>query len=183
MWDTHRSLVMLSGGQDGLDEAGSWRQLKAAHDLLSCAPDDEVLAEMLTCQQELVVQMLCNQTALAPLLTAAVEDLPRQVAARQQRTKMAEDMRAIVLVCGHKYMLCCLPFFVLVVCKHAALARPVHTWCSFCHLCTCRKSCEFCVPVSMSVIAARQGITARGQASQARRGASSCQAEPGSFPG
>lgn len=85
-------------GGDGLGHAESWKQLKAAHDLISCAPDDEVLAELLACQQELVTQMLCNQTALAPLLAAAVEDLPRQAAARQQRAKMAEDMRAIVLV-------------------------------------------------------------------------------------
>lgn len=94
----HKHHLWRAGGH-GLDESASWRQLKSAHTLISCAPDDEILAEMLACQQELGVQMLCNQTALAPLLAAAVEDLPRQAAARQQRAKMAEDMRAIVLVC------------------------------------------------------------------------------------
>lgn len=67
------------------------------------APDDEILAEMFALQSELLQQMAINRSHAAPLLLAALEDIPRQLEAASQRRHGVDVAKAWATV-----RLCCM---------------------------------------------------------------------------
>eukprot|EP00775_Hariotina_reticulata_P002584 gene2584-2886_t len=77
--------------QEGPLEA-QWQQLDEAADELALAPDDEVLAELLTLQGELLQQVAINRSRLALVLQAALDDIPAQRAAAAERASWEGDM-------------------------------------------------------------------------------------------
>ncbi|GFR51514.1 hypothetical protein Agub_g13929 [Astrephomene gubernaculifera] len=84
--------VVTEGGPEGTLEE-QWAQLDAAADVMSMAPDDEVLAELLALQSELVQQVAINRSRVSKVMDAVVSDLPLQRAANQQRAEMEEQIR------------------------------------------------------------------------------------------
>lgn len=69
--------------------------------MLATAPDDEILAEILALQSELLQQSIVNRQRLAAVLQQVPEEAARQAAASQQRTEWAETAKACQLV-GHQ---------------------------------------------------------------------------------
>ncbi|GBF95805.1 hypothetical protein Rsub_08241 [Raphidocelis subcapitata] len=87
-----REAVAAGGPPGALDE--QWARLDAAAPVVAVAPDDEVLAELLALQGELLQQMAANRARVADVVARALEDAPaqREVAAGWRRCE--EDMQA-----------------------------------------------------------------------------------------
>ncbi|KXZ51810.1 hypothetical protein GPECTOR_11g251 [Gonium pectorale] len=84
--------VIADGGPEGpLEE--QWSLLDAASDVMSMAPDDEVLAELLALQSELVQQVAINRARAAAVLEAVVADIPNQRAVNAQRAEWEDLIR------------------------------------------------------------------------------------------
>ncbi|KAG1679166.1 hypothetical protein FOA52_000522 [Chlamydomonas sp. UWO 241] len=81
------------GHTDG-DAEQQWAMLEEGAELLSAAPDDEVLAELLAVQSELVQQMAINRHRAAGFLLRALEDVPRQATVCEERARLEDDIRA-----------------------------------------------------------------------------------------
>eukprot|EP00879_Flechtneria_rotunda_P007903 GHRR01008280.1.p1 GENE.GHRR01008280.1~~GHRR01008280.1.p1 ORF type:complete len:1011 (+),score=480.95 GHRR01008280.1:595-3627(+) len=80
-----------------------WSQLDNAADVLALAPDDEVLAELLTLQGELLQQSAINRARSGLVLQAALHDLPNQAAASAERATWEADIQeyfTVSSVCG-----------------------------------------------------------------------------------
>lgn len=70
--------------------------------LLAAAPEDEVLAEMLALQNELVQQAAANRARLVPALAGVLGELDARAAAAAQRAAEEEEVKAwIVVRLGH----------------------------------------------------------------------------------
>lgn len=95
-----RVLAVLPGGEEGSLEE-QWQRLADSAELLAMAPDDEISAEMLALQAELLQQMAVNRTRSAALLATVIQDLPRQEQAAAERKQGIEIARACFSVsCG-----------------------------------------------------------------------------------
>lgn len=70
-----------------------WKQLEQAAEIISMAPDDEVSAEMLAVQYELLQQLAINRSCAARLLQTVVQDTPRQLLLAEERVKGTETAR------------------------------------------------------------------------------------------
>ena len=66
--------------------------------LLAAAPEDEVLAEMLALQNELMQQAAVNRARLAPALQGVAASLDAQAAAAQERAQEEADVKAWIQV-------------------------------------------------------------------------------------
>lgn len=77
--------------EGGLEE--QWEQLAAAGSDLAAAPDDEVLAEMLALQGELLQQAAVNRARLRGVVASLLEDAPRQHEAALRRKSGIEFAR------------------------------------------------------------------------------------------
>lgn len=77
-----------------------WVELADAAKLLALAPDDELLAEILALQSELLQQMAVNQERSAAILEAALQDVPNQLEAASQRQLGVQVAKAWIAVCS-----------------------------------------------------------------------------------
>lgn len=66
--------------------------------LLAAAPEDEVLAEMLALQNELVQQAAANRARLVPALAGVLGELGPRAAAAAQRAAEEEEVKAWITV-------------------------------------------------------------------------------------
>ncbi|GIL93860.1 hypothetical protein Vretimale_223 [Volvox reticuliferus] len=85
------SIVAEGGPEGNLDL--QWTQLDAAADIMAMAPDDEVLAELVALQSELVQQVAINRSRVAALMETVLADLPNQRSVNQQHAEMEEQIR------------------------------------------------------------------------------------------
>ncbi|KAA6425122.1 MAG: hypothetical protein FRX49_04618 [Trebouxia sp. A1-2] len=74
-----------------------WQKLQEHPDILAAAPDDEVLAEMLAVQAELLQQEIINRHRMSVAIQRLVADLPLQAAAAEERMFMAEYVKGYQL--------------------------------------------------------------------------------------
>lgn len=74
-----------------------WQKLQEHPDILAAAPDDEVLAEMLAVQAELLQQEIINRHRMSVAVQRLLEDLPHQAAAAEERMFMAEYVKGYQL--------------------------------------------------------------------------------------
>lgn len=75
-----------------------WAVLDSSADVLALAPDDEVLAELLTLQGELLQQMAINRARLGVVLQSAMDDVPNQQAAQAERATWEADVVSYMTV-------------------------------------------------------------------------------------
>jgi hypothetical protein len=94
---TRPCLLPAAGPPEG-DLAAQWAQLDSCLDLLACAPDDEVLAELLALQAELLHAMAANRRLQAQVAQRVVDSLPAQQAAAEQRAGWEQEIKAYILV-------------------------------------------------------------------------------------
>ena len=73
---------------------GSWKALDEATGVLAMAPDDEVLAELLACQSELMQQVAVNRARSQGVMLRALDDLPAQKKKREEVREMEADVLA-----------------------------------------------------------------------------------------
>ncbi|KAL0021383.1 hypothetical protein WJX77_010282 [Trebouxia sp. C0004] len=74
-----------------------WQKLQEHPDTLAAAPDDEVLAEMLAVQAELLQQEIINRHRMSVAVQRLLDDLPHQAAAAEERMFMAEYVKGYQL--------------------------------------------------------------------------------------
>lgn len=67
-----------------------WRQLEAAKDqcLLEYAPDDEIMAEIIACQAELMQQSAANRARLKLTMEGVLKQLPTMREESQRKERM-----------------------------------------------------------------------------------------------
>ncbi|CAL8469552.1 g9093 [Coccomyxa elongata] len=85
--------AVASGGQEGSLE-DQWQLLGTAADVLTTAPDDEILAEMLALQSELTQQVAVNRSRLGVVLERLLPDIERQKEATEQQERDIEFAKA-----------------------------------------------------------------------------------------
>lgn len=69
--------------ESSLDE--QWRRLDESAEVMAMAPDDEIVAELLALQSELVQQSAINRSRVAGVLALALQDMPAQAEAASTR--------------------------------------------------------------------------------------------------
>lgn len=75
-----------------------WQVLDQAADVIATAPDDEISAELLMLQGELLHQIAINRSRLAKVLAAVVSDVPSQTAAAAERQQWEEELAVYIQV-------------------------------------------------------------------------------------
>lgn len=95
------AVIAAAASEGSLEE--QWSVLDSSSDVLALAPDDEVLAELLTLQGELLQQVAINRARLGVVLEAALDDLPNQKAAQAERSKWEDDIVAYMTVSALLY--------------------------------------------------------------------------------
>ncbi|GMH43243.1 hypothetical protein BSKO_11165 [Bryopsis sp. KO-2023] len=85
--------AIAQGGPDG-DLESQWNQLDTAREqgLLEYAPDDEIMAEIIACQAELIQQSAANRQRLAKTVGGVLEHLPKMKVDRERRCEMEKDI-------------------------------------------------------------------------------------------
>lgn len=92
------ALVAAAPPEGALDE--QWQLLDSSAPLLAVAPDDEVLAELLALQGELLHQQVVNRARVAVLLERVLSDAPQQAAAAEQWQLVEGEVMGFLQVCG-----------------------------------------------------------------------------------
>lgn len=71
-----------------------WTQLEAAKDqcLLEYAPDDEIMAEIIACQAELMQQSAANRARLKITMEGVLRQLPAMRKEVQQKEQMEQEI-------------------------------------------------------------------------------------------
>ncbi|KAK9867403.1 hypothetical protein WJX84_009316, partial [Apatococcus fuscideae] len=87
---------IAAGPKEGPMEE-QWSQLAGAADLLAEAPEDEILAELLMCQAELLQQATVNRPRLLGVLAKAAADAPARQAEAEKAMQSEEYVRAYML--------------------------------------------------------------------------------------
>lgn len=82
--------------EKGLEDV--WQELSETGGLLALAPDDEVMAEMLALQAELLQQVAVNRSRTASLLQLALQDVPNQLRAASQKQLGVDIAKAWIAV-------------------------------------------------------------------------------------
>eukprot|EP00892_Ulva_mutabilis_P011925 jgi/Ulvmu1/9104/UM005_0199.1 len=81
----------------GCRAAEQWELLNQNAELLAIAPEDEIVAEIVSLQSELAQVVVSNRRSCARLLGTVLPTLPAQAEARQQRQQAEEDIDAFLL--------------------------------------------------------------------------------------
>ncbi|EFN53262.1 hypothetical protein CHLNCDRAFT_58651 [Chlorella variabilis] len=90
--------ALIAGGEPDAPAAEQWRgSVERCPGLLAAAPEDEVLAEMLALQSELMQQAAINRARLVPALAGVLAEAEERRAAAAQRVAEEEEVKAWIL--------------------------------------------------------------------------------------
>lgn len=90
---------MPSAGEPDGAASEQWQaSVEARPHLLAAAPEDEVLAEMLALQNELLQQAAINRTRLVPALAGVLAEAPERKAAAEARAVEEGEVKAWIQV-------------------------------------------------------------------------------------